>query len=60
MLQPREAPSGGFLQEDGGIDSAGWALKGRDVGRGSKRRRRGNYLPRRGLVSYRRERCVMQ
>ncbi len=38
----REAPAGGVLQEDGGVDSAGWALKGRDVGRGSERGRRGN------------------
>lgn len=53
----REAPAGGFLQEGGGVDSTGWALKGRDVGRGSKRGRRGNDTPKRGLVSYRRDRC---
>ena len=56
----RDTPAGGILQEDGGVDSAGWALKGRDVGRGRKRGRRGNDLLRRGLVSYRRDRCVMQ
>ena len=54
----REAPAGGFWQEDGGVETAlDGPLKGRDVGRGSKRGRRGNDTPKRGLVSYRRDRC---
>ena len=54
----REAPAGGFLQEDGGVETAlDGPLKGRDVGRGRKRGRRGNDTPKRGLVSYRRDRC---